>query len=210
MSMQIEPPMHTATQHDSQHHSAEDARRDHAYLDAAKDRGWINLDEIMYLASGSPVDADEAIHVTREAGIGLADDDANTQSDPWAELGTLAGEGTSAFQPGAQDDPNSRDEEAATDELMAGGPASLYLREISRARLLTAEEEVTLAQALEAGKAARARLDQPGQGGIDDPAERAQLDLDVQHGEEARQRLIESNLRLVVSVARKYLGRGLS
>jgi RNA polymerase primary sigma factor len=41
-------------------------------------------------------------------------------------------------------------------------------------------------------------------------AERVQLDLDVQRGDEARQRLIESNLRLVVSVARKYLGRGLS
>jgi RNA polymerase primary sigma factor len=96
---------------------------------------------------------------------------------------------------------------------MAGGPASLYLREISRARLLTAEEEVTLAKALERGKAARARLDQAGQAGqagLDDPAERAQLEQDVQHGEEARQRLIESNLRLVVSVARKYLGRGLS
>src|SRR3954451_22465639 len=103
MSMQIEPPMHTAAQHDSHHHSADDARRDHAYLDAAKDRGWIPLDEIMKLASGSPVDADQAIHVSREGGIGLADDDANTQSDPWADLGTLAGEGTAAFLPSSRD-----------------------------------------------------------------------------------------------------------
>src|SRR6185369_5449031 len=101
-----------------------------------------------------------------------------------------ADEGVDAFHP------TSRDEEAATDELMAGGPASLYLREISRNPLLTAEEEVALAQQLEAGKAARERIER---GGIDDPAERVQLDLDVQRGEEARQRLIESNLRLVVS-----------
>jgi len=208
MSMQIEPTMHTAAQHDSiHHHSAEDARRDHAYLDAAKDRGWITLDEIMQLASGSPVDADEALHVTREAGIGLAGDSDNTHADPWSDLGTLADNGPSAFLPGARDDPSARDEEAATDELMAGGPASLYLREISRARLLTAEEEVTLAKALETGKAARALIVE---GGIDDAVERVQLDLDVQRGDEARQRLIESNLRLVVSVARKYLGRGLS
>jgi RNA polymerase primary sigma factor len=213
MSMQIEPTkieptMHTAAAHDNQHHhSAEDARRDHAYIDAAKDRGWITLDEIMHLASGSPVDADEALHVTREAGIDLAADRDNTRSDPWADLGTLADEGPSAFSPSHRDDPSARDEEAATDELMAGGPASLYLREISRNPLLTAEEEVTLAKQLEAGKAARARIEQ---GGIDDAAERVQLDLDVQRGEEARQRLIESNLRLVVSVARKYLGRGLS
>src|SRR3954470_16800032 len=106
MSMQIEPPMHTATQHDSHHHSAEDARRDHAYLDAAKDRGWITLDEIMKLASGSPVDADEAIHVTREAGIGLSEDDADTQGDAWSDLGALAGEGPSAFRSSSRDDPN--------------------------------------------------------------------------------------------------------
>jgi len=206
MSMNIEPTMHTAAQHDSQHHSAEDARRDHAYLESAKDRGWITLDEIMRLASGSPVDADEAIHVTREAGIGLADDDDDAHDDAWSDLGTLADEGPSAFLPGHRDDVTARDEEAATDELMAGGPASLYLREISRAQLLTAEEEVTLAQALEAGKAARARLKH----GVEGPDERAQLEEQVQHGEEARRRLIESNLRLVVSVARKYLGRGLS
>jgi RNA polymerase primary sigma factor len=200
MSMQIEPTMHTANQHDTHHHSAEDARRDHAALQAARDRGWITLDEIMQLASGSPVDADEAIHVTREAGIGLAADGDDPHADPWADLGTLADEGPSAFLPG------SRDEEAATDELMAGGPASLYLREISRARLLTAEEEVTLAQALEAGKAARAQLER----GVDDPDERAELEEQVRLGEDARRHLIESNLRLVVSVARKYLGRGLS
>jgi RNA polymerase primary sigma factor len=215
---QIEPTMHTAAQHDNHHHSAEDARRDHAYLAAAKERGWITLDEIMKLASGSPVDADEALHVTREAGIGLSDDADDhdhtrdtSRGDAWDDLSTLADEGPSAFHPSGRDDPTSRDDEAATDELMAGGPASLYLREISRARLLTAEEEVTLAQAIEAGKAARARLDERDQeGGADDPVELAQLELDVQHGEEARQRLIESNLRLVVSVARKYIGRGLS
>jgi len=192
--------MHTAAQHDTHHHSSDDARRDHAAIEAAKDRGWITLDEIMQLASGSPVDADEALHVTRESGIGLADDGDSTRSDPWADLSTLADEGPSAFLPG------SRDEEAATDELMAGGPASLYLREISRAQLLTAEEEVELAQALEAGKEARAQLER----GVDDPDERAALEEQVQRGDDARRHLIESNLRLVVSVARKYLGRGLS
>ena len=54
MSMQIEPTMHTAAQHATAHHSADDARRDHAYLQAARERGSITLDEIMSLASGSP------------------------------------------------------------------------------------------------------------------------------------------------------------
>jgi RNA polymerase primary sigma factor len=195
--MQIEPTMHTTAAHAQNHHSAEDARRDHQHLAAARERGSITLDEIMHLASGSPVDADEAIHVTREAGIDLVADDS---SDPWSQISTLADEGPDAFTPSA------RDEEAATDELMAGGPASLYLREISRARLLNAEEEVMLAQQLEAGKEARAKLEE----GIEDDAERASLEGLVTTGEDARRRLIESNLRLVVSVARKYLGRGLS
>jgi RNA polymerase primary sigma factor len=201
MSMQIEPTMHTAAQHNAAHHSADDARRDHAYLQAARERGSITLDEIMNLASGSPVDLDEALHVTREAGIDLADDGDARNTDPWADLSTLADEGPDAFHP------SPRDEEAATDELMAGGPASLYLREISRNRLLTAEEEVELAQALEAGKAAREQLEN----GVGlDEARRAELEREVQLGEDARRHLIESNLRLVVSVARKYLGRGLS
>jgi len=199
--MQIEPTMHTAAHHDTAHESADDARRDHAYLQAARERGSITLDEIMNLASGSPVDLDEALHVTREAGIGLVETDDDRNADPWADLSSLADEGTDAFHP------SPRDEEAATDELMAGGPASLYLREISRNRLLTAEEEVELAQALEAGKAAREQLDQ----GIGlDEARRAELEREVQLGADARRHLIESNLRLVVSVARKYLGRGLS
>ena len=199
--MQIDPTMHTAARHAQSHHSAEDARRDHAYLDAARERGSITLDEIMQLASGSPVDLGEAIHVTREAGIELAEDAEDTNSaDPWADLSTLADEGTGAFHP------SPRDEEAATDELMAGGPASLYLREISRNPLLTAEEEVQLAQQLEAGKEARAQIE----AGVQDDEQRAALEQTVEVGEEARRRLIESNLRLVVSVARKYLGRGLS
>jgi RNA polymerase primary sigma factor len=200
MSMQNEPIMHTAAQHEQSHHSADDARRDHAYLDAARERGSITLNEIMQLASGSPVDVDEALHVTREAGIELTGDGDGGSANPWADLSTLADGGTEAFHP------SPRDEEAATDELMAGGPASLYLREISRNPLLTAEEEVELAQQLEAGKDARAQLEN----GVQDDEQRGALEKLVEVGEEARRRLIESNLRLVVSVARKYLGRGLS
>jgi RNA polymerase primary sigma factor len=201
--MNTEPIKHTAADHVSateaaiHHNSGANAAADHAYLATARRRGSITLHEIMQLASGSPVDVDEAMHVAREAGIDLTDDDS---ADPWSQISTLAEEGPDAFSPSA------RDQEAATDELMAGGPASLYLREISRARLLTAEEEVTLAKQLEIGKAARARLEKE----RPEPAEQRELREKIKLGDEARQRLIESNLRLVVSVARKYLGRGLS
>jgi RNA polymerase primary sigma factor len=164
-------------------------------LQAARERGWTTLDELMSLASGSPVDVEEAKDLVRDAGIELTDEDG----DAWQDLETLADEGPSAFT-------GVREAPATAEELMPGGPAALYLREISRTPLLTAEEEVELAKALEAGKAASAQL----AGGVADAAERARLEEAARRGEAARKRLIESNLRLVVSVAKKYLGRGLS
>ena len=77
----------------------------------------------------------------------------------------------------------------------------MYLREIGRAPLLTAAEEVRLAQWMERGKAERLR------------AERLEVmpnRMIIEHGKEGQRRLIEANLRLVVSVAKKYVGRGMS
>lgn len=78
-------------------------------------------------------------------------------------------------------------------------PVRMYLREIGRVPLLTAEEEVRLAQRMERGKLERAKAEQT-------RATRRAID----DGEEAQRRLTEANLRLVVSVAKKYIGRGMS
>ncbi|WP_443078722.1 RNA polymerase sigma factor [Streptomyces sp. NBC_01497] len=82
-----------------------------------------------------------------------------------------------------------------------------YLREIGRVRLLTAVEEVELARRVEAGLFAEHKLETVP--GLD---ERLALDLDriVVLGRMAKRRLIEANLRLVVSVAKRYVGRGLT
>jgi len=83
----------------------------------------------------------------------------------------------------------------------------MYLREIGRVALLTAEEEVSLAKAIQRGDRARHRLKLRGDL---TPKERAKLQAEVREGELARRRLAEANLRLVVSVAKRYIGRGMS
>jgi RNA polymerase primary sigma factor len=93
-------------------------------------------------------------------------------------------------------------------EELSGGAGAMYLREIAHHELLTAQEEVSLAQRLEAGKAALRELATADE--TLEPTHRFELEHQAEDGERARRRLIECNLRLVVSVARRYLGRGLS
>ncbi|WP_318203675.1 RNA polymerase sigma factor [Streptomyces sp. SCL15-4] len=93
----------------------------------------------------------------------------------------------------------------------SGGPSAdlfrQYLREIGRIPLLTAAEEVDLARRVEAGLFAEEKLS-----GTPDLDSELALDLDrlVVLGRMAKRRLIEANLRLVVSVAKRYVGRGLT
>ncbi len=93
----------------------------------------------------------------------------------------------------------------------SGSPSSdlfrQYLREIGRIPLLTAAEEVELARRVEAGLFAEEKL-----GNTPDLDSQLALDLDrlVVMGRVAKRRLIEANLRLVVSVAKRYVGRGLT
>lgn len=94
----------------------------------------------------------------------------------------------------------------------SGGPSSdlfrQYLREIGRIPLLTAVEEVELARRVEAGLFAEERLANTPD--IDDSQLAVDLDKLVVMGRMAKRRLIEANLRLVVSVAKRYVGRGLT
>ena len=97
------------------------------------------------------------------------------------------------------------------DKLRRSGTSDLvriYLREIGKVPLLSAQDEVELAKAIEAGLFAQEML----QGGckvVGAGANGAELAIIADQGERARQRLIEANLRLVVSIAKRYIGRGM-
>lgn len=109
---------------------------------------------------------------------------------------------------GLHNPPRQRAEELPPeDEYLSGEtPAAIYLRDISRVKLLTAEQEVEYAKAMEQGRYAGEELEL----GLSEGAgRREELVCLVHGGSEARRKLTEANLRLVVSVARKYMGRGL-
>ncbi|MCI8677581.1 MAG: RNA polymerase sigma factor RpoD [Lawsonibacter sp.] len=102
-------------------------------------------------------------------------------------------------------DPNALMDTFGTDD-----PVRMYLKEIGKVNLLTSEEEVELAQAMTAGNEAQAQLNELKEAGEEIPEElRIELEKTIKKGEKARQRLAEANLRLVVSIAKRYVGRGM-
>jgi RNA polymerase primary sigma factor len=98
----------------------------------------------------------------------------------------------------------SRPSEIDLSQIEIDDSISLYLKEIGRVPLLTAQEEVSLAKRMERGQFALERIEE----GVEDPVERERLLWEIRDGERAQEHLIKANSRLVVSVAKKYVGRG--
>ena len=101
---------------------------------------------------------------------------------------------------------------AAADRNSSADPVRVYLKEIGRVALLTGPEEVTLARRIEAGTQAAVRLaelEAAGRIGELDLLARRKLERTARDGERAKSDLIQANLRLVVSIAKRYVGRGM-
>ena len=99
------------------------------------------------------------------------------------------------------------DTSAMAETFAIDDPVRMYLKEIGKVDLLTPEEEVTLAEQMQKGNEAAARIE--AEGDAIPAEERAQLDQDIKLGDKAKKRLAEANLRLVVSIAKRYVGRGM-
>jgi RNA polymerase primary sigma factor len=171
-----------------------------ALLLAGKAQGRLTLQEVedALLAGGLPPEAlDTALEELAAAGIPLLD-------DALVEVGApRPGAAVPLQGPG----PESADDLDAPDEAVsvpASDPVRLYLRDIGRVPLLTAQDEVELAKAVEAGVLATEQLTRQ-------PAPSAALRRDLLAvelaGRRAKRRLVEANLRLVVSIAKRYAGR---
>ena len=102
-------------------------------------------------------------------------------------------------------DPNT-----LVDSFSIDDPVRMYLKEIGKVNLLTSDEETDLAMAMTAGQEAQRQLDEMKQSGeVPEEDMARELNKLVKKGEAAKQRLAEANLRLVVSIAKRYVGRGM-
>ncbi len=102
-------------------------------------------------------------------------------------------------------DPNT-----LVDSFGIDDPVRMYLKEIGKVALLTPEEETNLAMGMSTGYEAQAVLDEAAQNGEElAPEVKAELEKTVKKGERCKQQLAEANLRLVVSIAKRYVGRGM-
>ncbi len=111
-----------------------------------------------------------------------------------------------ALQRREEEDEESEEDELEEDiyrTIAADDPVGLYLREIGKVSLLTAEQEVELAKRMEAGQKAQKRVNR-----VRNEEKRRELQALIEDGIAAREHLVRANSRLVISVAKKYIGRG--
>ncbi|MGB7859676.1 MAG: RNA polymerase sigma factor [Acidimicrobiia bacterium] len=107
-----------------------------------------------------------------------------------------------------EEGPDVREQVIEVSQISVSDPVRLYLNEIGRYPLLTSQQEVELAMQMEAGRRALERLD--GESDILNEEDTSFLRHEVEMGEVAHKKLVQSNLRLVVALARRYVGRGMA
>jgi RNA polymerase primary sigma factor len=162
----------------------------------------------MHRSTDVGMDPEELRRLLQEAGLETetsVDESGLVPAAPWAAGGEPGAEEQRAPQSEAAPS-GRRTEKPASGEEPPPTNAAMYFRDISAVTLLSAEEEIQLAKEMEAGEDARRDLrTHPNLAA----GKREHLEEVAAIGERARSRLTEANLRLVVSVARKYLNRGL-
>src|SRR4029079_17556071 len=167
-------------------------------VELGRQKGYITLDDILHFFPEAEQDVEqleEAFSALLSAGIPFMEDTATAEP---TEDELVAVETTEA----------EPEVDLSLDDYLANidtdDTIGLYLKEVSRVPLLTAEEEVKLAQRIERGRMAREELAK----GNASPRRRSELRKLIEDGWAAREHLITANSRLVISVAKKYMGRG--
>jgi RNA polymerase primary sigma factor len=159
-------------------------------LEKANVQGYLTTDDLIEVYPDASKDSErlETIMLAlRRRGVDILDQDLDMQDEeslPTSDLNPYAD-----LTPIASDD-----------------TIGLYLKEMARVALLTVEEEILLARRIEAGRAARSVLERSN--GSLSADKRRELAYQKEEGELAREHLIKANTRLVVSIAKRYVSRG--
>ncbi|MBI3361068.1 MAG: RNA polymerase sigma factor [Chloroflexi bacterium] len=171
-------------------------------LELGRERGLVTYDDILRFFPEAERDIDQLEEVyaaLMSAGVEIVDT---------VDAGDEPGDDELAEE--VEDETELRraniaaEEDAFLSAIDADDTIGLYLKEIGRVPLLTAAEEVSLAKRMEKAKLARERIAK----NHVDPKKRADLQATIEDGMAAREHLITANSRLVISVAKKYMGRG--
>ncbi|MDO5732109.1 RNA polymerase sigma factor, partial [Corynebacterium sphenisci] len=164
-----------------------------AAAEDARETGAEEADEVVTMAAG--IDEAEDEDVEDDAGDDAGDKDADTVDEVWNE------DESAALRQARKD----AELTASADSVRA------YLKQIGKVALLTAEEEVSLAKRIESGLYAQHKIDEAKKAGERLPhALRRDLRAIAKDGQKAKNHLLEANLRLVVSLAKRYTGRGMA
>jgi len=166
-------------------------------IELGRQKSYVTIDDILQFFPEAEQDVEqleETFAALMSAGIPYTEDEILHEEPSDDELVT-ADEETAEEKAVATDDLENID----TDDTIG-----LYLKEVSRVPLLNAEEEVELAQRIERGRMAREEL---AKGNVNN-RRRQELRKLIEDGWAAREHLITANSRLVISVAKKYMGRG--
>ena len=159
-----------------------------------KDAGQVTSEDVsaaMQAAEIPPEQMDSILQVLTEEGVEIVDTTSDMDDDDAADLASR----------------RKRAEEELAMKTPTSDPVRMYLKEIGKVPLLTAEEEVDLAKRIEAGLFASEKIQSPSKKIADKL--RRELEAIERDGQIAKRKLVEANLRLVVSIAKRYVGRGM-
>jgi len=184
----------------------------------AEKQGFITLDDIMEVfpeAEDNLEGLEELFISLSEEGIQVVykdedeEEDAESESDPDIALKPQNDSDSEKAPDLLAEEREEEEQEPAPSplsEIASDDTISLYLKEMARVPLLTAEQEVSLSRDYEIGREAKERMDSD-EGELSED-EKDELYRLVQRGEAARSHMIRANTRLVVSIAKRYLGQG--
>ena len=167
-------------------------------IELGRQKKYVTIDDILHFFPEAEKDIEqleEAFSALLSAGVAFVEE-APASEPPENELGAV------------EESETGPEPELSPDDYLANidttDSIGLYLKEVSQVPLLTATEEVELAQRIEHGRTAREELAR----GKVSPRRRIELRKSIEDGWSAREHLITANSRLVISVAKKYMGRG--